>query len=66
MTRLNLRVRDMACSACADRITKAVQIVDPAATVSADTDTKAINITTSVAAEAVTSAIAQAGYTVAE
>jgi len=56
----------MACSACADRITKAVQIVDPAATVSADTDTKAINITTSLAAEAVTSAIAQAGYTVAE
>ena len=66
MTTLNLKVPDMACSACVDRITKAVQGVDPTATVSADTDTKAVNITTSVAAEAVASAISQAGYTVAE
>lgn len=64
MTTLNINVPDMACGACAETITKAVQGLDPAAIVKADPATKAVDITTSVNADAVKEAIAQAGYTV--
>lgn len=64
MTTLNLTVSDMACGACAETITKAVQAVDPAASIAADPATKAVNVTTSVSPEAITKAITEAGYTV--
>ncbi|MEH1872140.1 MAG: heavy-metal-associated domain-containing protein [Nostoc sp.] len=39
---LQLKVPNMACSACGDTITKAVKSVDPTATVQADPKTKIV------------------------
>lgn len=64
MTTLNLKVPDMACGACAETITKALQDLDPSVSVKANTETKAVDVTTSASAEAVKEAITQAGYTV--
>lgn len=64
MTTLNLIIPDMACSACAETITKSVQALDASATVRADTATKAVTITTNSEPTAVKQAIADAGYTV--
>jgi copper chaperone len=64
MATLNLTIPDMACGACADTITQAVQGVDTAATVQADTTTKQVSITTSAPTAQVTAAISAAGYTV--
>ncbi|MBE9169752.1 heavy-metal-associated domain-containing protein [Pleurocapsales cyanobacterium LEGE 06147] len=63
---LQLKVPNMACSACEENITKAVKLVDPAATVWADSKTKLVNIETAASQAAITEAITNAGYTVAE
>ena len=60
---LQLTVSNMACSACADTITKAVQDVDPTAEVTADPKTKQVNIDTQASEMTVREAIATAGYT---
>jgi len=60
---LQLTVSNMACSACADTITKAVQDVDPTAEVTADPKTKQVNIDTQTSEMTVREAIATAGYT---
>ncbi len=60
---LQLTVSNMACSACADTITKAVQAVDPTAEVTADPKTKQVNIDTQASEMTVREAIATAGYT---
>ena len=60
---LQLTVSNMACSACADTITKAVQDVDPTAEVTADPKTKQVNIDTQAPEMTVREAIATAGYT---
>lgn len=62
---LQLKVPNMACSACGETITKAIKKIDPAATVQADPKTKLVNIETKVSETAVTEAIKSAGYTVA-
>lgn len=62
---LQLKVPNMACSACGETITKAIKAIDPAATVQADPKTKLVNIETQVSETAVTEAIKSAGYTVA-
>ncbi|HIK55405.1 MAG TPA: heavy-metal-associated domain-containing protein [Synechococcales cyanobacterium M55_K2018_004] len=62
---LQLTVPDMACSACAEAITKAVQAIDAAATVNADPKTKQVNIDTQASEAEVKAAITAAGYTVA-
>ncbi|MBE9228810.1 heavy-metal-associated domain-containing protein [Phormidium sp. LEGE 05292] len=62
---LQLKVPNMACSACGETITKAIKTIDPAATVQADPKTKLVNIETQVSEIAVTEAIKSAGYTVA-
>lgn len=54
----------MACSACADTITKAVIAVDPTATVNADSKTKQVSIETQSNETAIKEAIVAAGYTV--
>ncbi|MDJ0703587.1 MAG: heavy-metal-associated domain-containing protein [Leptolyngbyaceae cyanobacterium MO_188.B28] len=64
MTSLQLTVPSMACSACAETITKAVQSVDPKAAVQADPKTKQVIIETQAPQESVTQAIADAGYPV--
>ncbi|NJP09867.1 MAG: heavy-metal-associated domain-containing protein [Leptolyngbyaceae cyanobacterium RU_5_1] len=61
---LQLKVLNMACSACGDTITKAVQAVDPTAAVQADPKTKLVAIETQASEAAVRGAIATAGYTI--
>lgn len=62
---LQLTVPNMACSACGDTITKAIQAIDPAATVEADPKTKSVKIETQQSETTVKQAITDAGYTVA-
>lgn len=64
MTTFNFVIPDMACSACAAKITKAVQTLDASASVDADTSTKKVVIATTTAGDQVKQAIATAGYTV--
>jgi copper chaperone len=61
---LQLKVPNMACSACGENITKAVKTVDSAATIQADTKTKLVHIETQATEVAITEAITAAGYTV--
>jgi len=61
---LQLKVPKMACSACANTITKAVQAIDSAATVEADVKTKLVTIQTAKPESEVRNAIASAGYPV--
>lgn len=63
MQTIELKIPSMACSACADTITKAVNALDATATVNADLSTKLVSITTSQPETAIKSAIAAAGYT---
>lgn len=62
---IDFKVPNMACSACADTITKAVIAVDPTATVNADPKTKQVSIETQSNETAIKEAIVAAGYTVA-
>jgi copper chaperone len=58
-------VPDMACAACADRITQAIQAIDSSATVQADPKTKQVRVATQHPQLAIQQAILAAGYTVA-
>ncbi|MDG2615911.1 heavy-metal-associated domain-containing protein [Thermoleptolyngbya sichuanensis XZ-Cy5] len=58
-------VPDMACSACSDTITKAIQAIDAAATVQTDVKTKQVSVDTQAAEADLRRAIAEAGYTIA-
>lgn len=62
---LQVKVPNMACSACGDTITKAIKAVDATATVSADPKTKLVNIETDASEAVVKQAIRNAGYSVA-
>ena len=59
---LQLKVLNMACSACAKTITTAVTAVDPAAKVEADPKTKVVSIQTQQSETAIKAALAAAGY----
>ena len=59
---LQLKVPDIACSACVDTVTKAVKSVDPTAQVEADPKTKLVRVETQQSETAIKSAIANAGY----
>lgn len=63
---LELKVPNMACSACEENIAKAVKLVDPAATIRADSKTKLVNIETEASQPSITKAVLEAGYTVAK
>lgn len=62
---VQLQVPNMACSACGDTITRAIQAIDPAAAVQADPKTKQVSVETQATAAAIKQAITDAGYTVA-
>lgn len=62
--KLEFTVPNMACSACGDTITKAIQALDPSALVQTDPKTKQVRVDTSTAEPAVKQAITDAGYTV--
>jgi copper chaperone len=61
---IHLTVPSMACAACADTITKAVQAVDTVAQVTADPKTKKVDIETIQAEDKIRDAIAASGYPV--
>lgn len=61
---LQFNVPNMACSACSDTITQAVQAIDPTATVQADPKTKLVVIETQTPEPALKAAIVAAGYSV--
>lgn len=61
---VQLKVSDMACSACANTITQAVKQVDANAEVEADLNAKTVTIATQQPLEAIKQAIVAAGYTV--
>ena len=62
---LQLTVPNMACSACADTITQAIQAIDATAIVEADPKTKLVNVETQAAEAEIKQAVTAAGYTVA-
>lgn len=62
---LQLTVPNMACSACSDTITKAIQTIDPSAKVNADSKTKLVSVDTLASETEIKQAITTAGYTVA-
>ena len=64
MTQLAIKVPNMACSACAETITKAVQAIDDQASVQADPQTKDVQINSTASADEIKQAIEAAGYTV--
>ena len=64
MMQLQLKVPSMACSACAETITKAVMAVDATAQVQADPKTKLVQIETQATETTVKTAIVNAGYPV--
>ena len=65
MMTLQLKVPNMACSACGDTITKAIKAIDPAATVQTDSKTKFVEVDTQASEAEISQAITEAGYTVA-
>ena len=58
-------VSDMTCDGCVRAITKAVQGVDPAASVSADLVSKRVHVESTAAPPALAEAIDEAGFSVA-
>jgi copper chaperone len=58
-------VSDMACSACVETITKAIQAIDPQAQINANLSTKALAIETQQPEALIKQTIVSAGYTVA-
>ena len=62
---LQLKVPNLACSACTDTITKAIKAVDATATLTADPKTKLVSIETEASEAVVKPAITNAGYSVA-
>lgn len=61
---VQLKVSDMACSACANTITQAVKQVDAIAQVETDLTAKTVTIATDKPVEDIKQAIVAAGYTV--
>ncbi|MBD6617671.1 heavy-metal-associated domain-containing protein [Komarekiella sp. 'clone 1'] len=59
---LKLTVPNMACSACANTITKALQAVDANADVQADPTTKLVSVETQASETVVKEALIAAGY----
>jgi copper chaperone len=58
-------VKGMTCSHCERAVTQAVKTVDPAAQVKVDLPTGKVEVQTTLPREAIASAIAEEGYTVA-
>ncbi|HVY15025.1 MAG TPA: heavy-metal-associated domain-containing protein [Rhodopila sp.] len=61
---LNFRISDMHCDGCVRSLTRAVQSLDPSATLTADLETHRVTVSTSASAAAVTTAFEDAGYDV--
>jgi len=58
------RVPDMTCQGCVRAVTGAVKDVDEAASVDVDLDSKQVQVTSTVSAEVLATAMREAGFTV--
>ena len=58
----HFRLPDMDCGGCVKRVTRAVQSVDPNATVEADLETRKVKIETSSSEADIIEALDEAGY----
>ena len=61
---VQLKVPDMACSACAETITKAIEALDATAQVEADLSTKIVKVNSPQPSSAIKQAIVAAGYSI--
>lgn len=61
-----IKVPDMMCGACVDKITNAIRAIAPHAQISADPQTKLVVVTGEGTTEQIKAAITQAGYTVTD
>ena len=59
---IELKVPDMACSACVKTITEAIHNIDAQANVQADSTTKELKIETTASESSIKEAITAAGY----
>ena len=59
-------VPDMACGACVDKITQAINSIDPQAIIIANSQTKLVQIESEIPIVNLETAIVAAGYTVAK
>lgn len=59
---LQIMVPKLACSACVNTITQAIQTIDSTATVQGNPKTKIVNIKTQASETAIKEAIAAVGY----
>lgn len=59
---MQLHIENMTCGGCVRSVTKAIQSVDPTATVEADPATHLVEVTTTSPRAAVEAALAQVGY----
>jgi copper chaperone len=59
---LQITVPKLACSACVNTITQAIQTIDSTATVQGNPKTKIVNIETQASETAIKEAIAAVGY----
>jgi copper chaperone len=59
---MRFQIDDMTCGACARRVTKAIQAVDPAAEVEIDLDRRLAEVRSEQPSTAIASALASAGY----
>jgi len=61
---IEIKVPDMACGACVDKITNAIRAIAPHAEVKTDLQTKQVTVSGESTAEQIKAVISQAGYTV--
>ena len=61
---ITLKVPSIACGACANTITKAIEGQKPEAKVSVDVDSKIVTVETEASKEMITEIITEAGHTV--
>ena len=59
---LQFKITNMACSACANRITKAIKAIDVNATVQTNPKTKLVSVETQASETAIKKAVAAIGY----
>jgi len=59
---MKLKIETMTCGGCARSVSKAIERVDPQAQVSADPPARLVDVTTTASAEAILTALDDAGF----
>ena len=62
---MELKIESMTCWGCARSVTKAIQSVDPAATVEADPPTRLVKVKTTASQAAIQRVLEEAGFAAA-